>query len=610
MKTYIKKDTFCGIIYQGKWEPEECLISLKNILPSFTTLEIKEKVKIICRNSFILFFLVSFSAQFSFAQNNNPTKWPYGGKIDVSRKKERTNNSLNFKRHVNFYKAKFDSIANFSYAKFNSIADFRLATFLQNANFYKAKFARIADFELAVFYHDADFYKARFLQDADFYKAGFLQDTDFTYARFNSIANFYEAEFFNYADFTYAKFNSTVKFSVAKFDSIANFREAKFDSIANFRRTTFSKDAIFYKAEFLQYANFNKTKFLQYTNFYKAKFDSANFKDAIFSQVADFSYAKFNKKPLMDNCKFGKILILKDTNFEKGVDFLKAIFDSVETIYVSNQTTFPKGKLGLKWDQFKAKEELRIRLYDPPPVLTSSDSSYIEKLTQEITEIETLVIYDSVEDNKDSLIIQIDSLYALVEKEKTKLESIYDARVKSVKIKHYQQVEAFYNRLRDNFLKQGNEVSANEVMYELRWQRKEIIGGFWWNMYGWFSGWGFKGWLFIIKIVLPIILAFAGLWYTKYYSVLQKIIFKDEIKDAENLAVQDSTYQKIWYSLLFSITVLFSIRIKKEWIFKYKNFMFWVILEWSIGIGLLFLFIYFLGFQIEQVENFRYWLGV
>jgi len=75
-------------------------------------------------------------------------------------------------------------------------------------------------------------------------------------------------------------------------------------------------------------------------------------------------------------------------------------------------------------------------------------------------------------------------------------------------------------------------------MYELGWQRKEILGEFWWKMYSFFFGYGFQPWRFLVFVVVPLILLFAVLWYVRYYDVLQNVVFKSELENASILSEQ------------------------------------------------------------------------
>jgi uncharacterized protein YjbI with pentapeptide repeats len=413
-------------------------------------------VKSICRNFFIVIGILILSWQLSFAQERNPTEWPYGGVPDESRKKEwMYRPPLNFHSNANFRDATFDSTAYFGEAKFDNTADFRGTIFSQFVGFRETRFSQYADFRVS--------------------------------------------EFSQYADFRRAKFDST-----------ADFREVIFSQDADFREATFSQDA--------------------------------DFRDATFSQGADFRDATFKEIPLMERCQVGKILDLSAVNFEKGMDFRGAIFDSVGIIYIDHHTTFPTGECWLYWDQFKAKETLRIRLHPVPSVSV---------------------------------------------KERETPFSVFPVKEPYSVKEQYLRLETFYHRLRDNYLALGDKNSADAVMFELGWQKREIVGGLWQTVYGWFFGWGYQPWRFLVFVVVPIIIGFAFLWYFRYYNVLQYVIFREQLEHASAVKIhKERVFQKIWHSVFFSASALLGIRFKKDWFIDYKNFLVWASLEWVIGIGL------------------------
>lgn len=527
---------------------------------------------------------------------------------------------VKFLQGASFRRAKFDNTVSFREAKFLQDANFQRATFSQDADFYNAKFDSIAYFFGAVFSQDADFTIARFSQNANFHSTKFGGTTNFEHATFSQDANFIRATFSRTANFGYAKFDSIAQFGNtlfagadfkwAKFSKDADFHHATFDSIAyfsgtmfsqnaTFRGTTFGGTAHFWDATFSRNADFEWALFSQNANFGLATFlQDANFERVTFLQIADFEGVTFKALVRMDECKFNKVLSLNGVNFEKGVNFRRAVFDSVQTIYVDHRTIFPEGKLSLYWDQFKGNDKLRIRLYNPPVVHNSSDSTSLKEQKRKIADIDSLLtMLDGLKVDKDSLSIQRDIIWTHWEQEQTKLDSSYKADFERVKKEHYQRIETFYYRLRDNFLTQGDKASADAVMFELGWQKKEIYGfwswnGFWQTIYGWFLGWGYQPWRFLAFLVVPVTLFFATLWYFRYYKVLEKAIFFSELEGvSERIESQEgSAFQKIWHSLFFSASALLGIRFKKAWIIKHELFLFWVTLEWAIGIGLFVMF--------------------
>lgn len=369
-------------------------------------------------------------------------------------------------------------------------------------------------------------------------------------------------------------FSQTADFWKAKFDSTAHFWEATFLQTADFWRAVFSQDANFSVANFHRNADFTGATFSQTAYFVDATFSqTADFGGAIFLYSADFFGATFKEMPKLEGSEFGKVLKLSGANFEKGADLRRARFDSVKTIYVNHHTDFPVGKLYLYWEQFQGKDQLRIKLDEPAP------------------------------DHNE----------------------------------HYQRLETFYHRLRDNFLAQGDKASADAVMYELGWQKREIYGfwswtGFWQTLYYWFFGYGYQPWRFLLFVVLPLIIIFAFVWYWFYYGILVRIIneridldlipnktrkVKFKVKEKTllksnkilnqgiKLKFYDHTQMekglnrlsRYWHVLHFSTSVLLGIRFKKEWIkvnppetAGQKSFIYLVTFEWLLGISLYVIF--------------------
>ena len=341
---------------------------------------------------------------------------------------------------------------------------------------------------------------------------------------FNRVAYFWRATFDSLAYFIEATFDSLAYFSGATFDSLADFNGATFDDAAYFGRATFDNAAYFREATFDDAAYFTQATFDSLAYFIEATFDSlANFNGATFDDAANFSGAKFANVADFVQAHFGRIVILTGTDFRQGVDFRQTYFDSVEIIHLEN-IIFPEGELRFYWHQFQGKDSLRIRIRNPP--------------------------------------------------------------ADSLKQEHYNRIEIIYHQLRDNFLAQEDKGSADAViMYELGWQKKKILGEFWWKMYGFFFGWGYQPWRFLLFVVLPVVIIFALVWYFVYYDVLQNAIFKRDISK-ELGSQQGSKLLKAWHAIFFSFSVLLGVRFKKEWLIKRHNYLFWVTCQWGIGIGL------------------------
>jgi len=220
---------------------------------------------------------------------------------------------------------------------------------------------------------------------------------------------------------------------------------------------------------------------------------------------------------------------LRGTTFKKEIDFRQSNFDSVTVIY-SEDITFPEGELRFYWEQFEGKDSLRIKLRNPPA--------------------------DSLKDE------------------------------------HYTRIEIIYHKLRNNFITQGDKASEDDVMYELAWQRDEILNEFDQQLYGIFFGYGYQPWRFLLFIVSPLIIIFAGVWYWFYYAIVifinpnlfsenvvalelkhkDKYLLRTKNTQRVNLQFTDFSYAlndinrltRYWHALFFSTSVLLGIRFKKD----------------------------------------------
>jgi len=427
------------------------------------------------------------------------------------------------------------------------------------AHFIGETFDSEANFEEAKFDDAAHFIGAKFDSGANFHRATFYYQADFIKAKFHSHASFSKAEFNDPAYFTYARFHGGAYFEEAKFDDAAHFIATTFHHGASFEGTEFHYEANF-GARFDDEANFEEAKFDDEANFRQSTFNGvADFNGAKFDGVVDFSLAEFNDSVYFVQSRFGETVNLTDTHFRQGVDFRRTFFDSAKTLYLENMT-FPEGKLRFYWEHFQGKDSLRIKLEVPPP---------------------------------DSL-----------------------------KQEHYNRIAIIYHGLRDNFLAQKNNVSADEVMYELGWQRKEILGEFWWKIYGFFFGYGFQPWRFLFFVVAPLISLFAGIWYWFYYGMLifinpnlspqittenplgQKEKYLISFKNVKSIKIRFNDFSSLkgninrltryWHAILFSAGVLLGIRFREKWaqacpdnILGRKTFIYCVTFEWLLGIGLI-----------------------
>jgi hypothetical protein len=482
--------------------------------------------------------------------------------IDISIAQERNTTEYPYGGDNSLERQTFKK-ANFRGARFDSDAKFWSATFKDSANFGHATFNGVAGFG-----------GATFNSFANFKDATFDSTVIFTNAKFDNYVKFYKTKFDGDVSFIEAKFDGTAEFDNTNFDVDAIFTDAKFDGTAEFYNATFYGTADFKSAAFDSTANFEYATFNDYAEFFKATFNSdadfrfstfnadANFEDATFDSLADFGRSTFNADAIFQKAVLKGEVDFHKTTFRKEIDFRQSNFDSVTVIYLED-IKFPEGELIFYWEQFKGKDSLRIKLTSPPA--------------------------DSKKDE------------------------------------HYTRIEIIYHKLRDNFIAQGDKSSADDVMYELDWQRDEILDEFDQHLYGIFFGYGYQPWRFLLFVVLPLIIIFAGVWYWFYYAILvfinpalfskksqdgnlkqkDKYLLKTKNIKSIKLQITDFSYvlnnmnrlTRYWHALFFSTSVLLGIRFKKEWtkelpdnILGRKSFIYFVTFEWALGIILFVVF--------------------
>ncbi|MFQ5852158.1 MAG: hypothetical protein ACE5JU_16425 [Candidatus Binatia bacterium] len=172
---------------------------------------------------------------------------------------------------------------------------------------------------------------------------------------------------------------------------------------------------------------------------------------------------------------------------------------------------------------------------------------------------------------------------------------------------NYVRIETVYKKLRDNFLAEGHKSSADDVMYELAWQKELLLRDLWQRINGFIMGYGYQPWRFVIFVVVPLIVVFAAIWFIFYYRVIVNIIDPtikltayDYPRDGLSLLAQ------IWHAIFFSSSVLLGIRFRRQWIVPAKRmFLTIVTLEWAIGIGL-----YVVFFVLVKSSQFSYIKGL
>ena len=555
------------------------------------------------------------------------SEWPYGGVPDSSRISERPEYTkrlpLTFKQDANFFyvtfpektdfsganflganfsDSKFLKKADFRYVQFSGLAKFNNSQFMKHAFFDDSKFFREVTFQGSNFFKTAGFMHSKFSEKADFESAQFFEEADFQSARFSDKAFFYGSKFSGTANFFGLNYDDA-----AKFFGKANFRSSKFSEKADFRYVQFLGDADFYEVLFSRIADFNKSQFFEDALFWNAKFfervvffnaqfkRAVNFKGAQFSNEAIFNKALFFGHVDFENAAFDSIFSIAGARFEKGLDLRRANLENVKIFY-DHHTFFPLGKLKVNWRQLQGRLVFNDPTCETYPAL--QNAKIIEELVDYIHQ-----------NSSDSSIAKRESVHIRHNQTKAWIDSLNMVFFKE----RYDLMVIFYHRLRDNYLAQNNNASADKVMYELASKRAEYLNEPYWKLYGCFLGWGYKPIRFLLSVFLLVVLPFAFLWYKRFYHRVAPLVdnsLNEEQKSqlTNSVILQQKTFLYIFkyntynhrevkgivnffarflHVVHFSTTVLLSIRFKKEWIEKRDlAFLSWVSIEWALGIGL------------------------
>jgi len=256
-------------------------------------------------------FVLMLIAEISFAQEKNPTVYPYGGVPNSSRMRDWYEFvPLNFAKAL-FDSVLFDNLANFVRAKFDSSADFHHAHFDSVANFREARFDRAANFGSTQFDNIADFAHTVFKSVADFESALFHSTVYFSNAIFDSV------------NFANANFHGKIHFEDSYFDKIAIFANARFDTLHLARATIEGEFWIGSDEE--QTFDFDRTIFssssrLVVYDLVNLKIQPEKFKHISFGDNLDY----FTKKDIIENLKTKSFDNDKGAQFELDYIFAKS----------------------------------------------------------------------------------------------------------------------------------------------------------------------------------------------------------------------------------------------------------------------------------------------
>jgi hypothetical protein len=202
----------------------------------------------------------------------------------------------------------------------------------------------------------------------------------------------------------------------------------------------------------------------------------------------------------------------------------------------------------------------------------------------------------------------------------------------------YKSIEEIYLQVKNNFLAQGDKITADNILYELAWQKEIIVGGFWQWLYGFTLGYGFEPIRYLFFPVIITIIFFWVIWYFKYYNIVAYVLNKDldedlgvsphynvkfptkklwkyEVIDHNRISPNINFITRMWHSLHFSTSVLLGIRFKKDWIrfsSKHKsgvNSFLWIV-SFEYILGKVYLILLIILIKIHTFENWKSFLGL
>ncbi|MFA5804699.1 MAG: hypothetical protein WC879_08640 [Melioribacteraceae bacterium] len=383
--------------------------------------------------------------------------------------------------------------------------------------------------------------------------------------------------------------NLVIRFSI--------LNEAFIESNLDFEKKLFLENSFFKNGLSLMTSNFSDDfKLIQDTlrftqllgiNFNKYSDITSN----IFESEFHIMSARFYKRAYLNSNRFNKLFSISSTKFKKSLDLSQNQF--MENVNFTDIIVIDT--LDLAQSTFQNGIDLRF---------TNLDSVKTIYLDGTIYPMGKLYIY----------------WHQLKAKNNPRIQLKFHGKNPYYR---FSNLEDIYLKLRDNYLAQGDKVSADDVMYELEWQRDICMGGFFQRLYGLTMGYGYRPY-FYLWVIFIFVSTFSLIWYYFYYSFILKINSKNieadlsrpigyldqfELKgvklfgktlncyDHSKSYVEINRLEKFWHVIIFSVSVLLGLRFKKEWIkvssentFGRKTFLKVVTLEYAIGITLIILF--------------------
>jgi len=203
---------------------------------------------------------------------------------------------------------------------------------------------------------------------------------------------------------------------------------------------------------------------------------------------------------------------------------------------------------------------------------------------------------------------------------------------------NFKRIEEIYSLLIKNYLAQGDKVSADEVKYELAWQKDILIDSFWQWIYGISLGYGYEPLRYLIFPILLTIIFFCFVWYKMYYNIIAYILNNEldtdlelaphysinfqvkkhlgfELINHKNISPKINFITKVWHVLHFSTSVLLGLRFKKEWIRfanKHKtglNSFLWIV-TFEYFLGKIYILLLLIFIKIQPLENWKSFIGL
>lgn len=175
-----------------------------------------------------------------------------------------------------------------------------------NVNFDDARMQRLVNFENTEIFGVASFNRTQFIDEANFRNSEFDKDALFLGAVFKKDAIFKGALFNGSASFWDARFGGKfAEFARSQFRKEANFVDSQFDiaKLISFQESRFFDNALFGGARITGSSDFGGAQFEGLADFSFSRIDGS----------LDFVGSRFNKVIILNDMKFGSLIITWDS---------------------------------------------------------------------------------------------------------------------------------------------------------------------------------------------------------------------------------------------------------------------------------------------------------